>query len=180
MAVNLSAVQFRQHNLAAMVAAALRDTGLAPAQLELEITESLLMDDTERAVQVLQDLKALGVRLSLDDFGTGYSSLAYLKRFPLDKIKIDQSFVRDLTHDAGDAAITQTIIAMARSLSMGAIAEGVETPEQLAYLRRHHCKEVQGFYFSAGVPADQVPALFSPDWLPAAERHPQPLERPHP
>lgn len=179
-AVNLSAVQFRQHNLAAMVAAALRDTGLAPAQLELEITESLLMDDTERAVQVLQDLKALGVRLSLDDFGTGYSSLAYLKRFPLDKIKIDQSFVRDLTHDAGDAAITQTIIAMARSLSMGAIAEGVETPEQLAYLRRHHCKEVQGFYFSAGVPADQVPALFSPDWLPAAERHPQPLERPHP
>ena len=98
------------------MAAALRDTGLAPAQLELEITESLLMDDTERAVQVLQDLKSLGVRLSLDDFGTGYSSLAYLKRFPLDKIKIDQSFVRDLTHDAGDAAITQTIIAMKEAI----------------------------------------------------------------
>lgn len=159
-AVNLSAVQFRQRNLVDIVARVLAESGLPPERLELEITESLLMEDTERAIQVLHDLKALGVRLSLDDFGTGYSSLSYLKRFPLDKIKIDQSFVRDLTRDPGDAAIIQAIIAIASKLGMGVIAEGVETREQLDYLNRHDCPEVQGFLFSPAVAAAEVPGFF--------------------
>jgi len=160
-AVNLSTVQFRQPGLPGMVARVLRESGLPAERLELEITESLLMEDTERAIQVLFDLKALGVRLSLDDFGTGYSSLAYLKRFPLDKIKIDQSFVRDMTNDPGDAAIIQAIIAIAGKLGKAVIAEGVETREQLDYLSAHGCREVQGFLFSAAVPAGEVAAFFS-------------------
>ena len=159
-AVNLSPVQFRQRNLVEIVSRVLEQSGLPPERLELEITESLLMENTERAVQVLNDLKALGVRLSLDDFGTGYSSLAYLKRFPLDKIKIDQSFVRDLTKDPGDAAIIQAIIAIAGKLGMGVIAEGVETREQLDYLSSHDCHEVQGFLFSPAVAAEEAASFF--------------------
>jgi len=158
-AVNLSAVQFRQSNFVALVQNILKETGLPAHQLELEITESLLMEDTERAVQILNDLKDLGVRLALDDFGTGYSSLSYLKRFPLDKIKIDQSFVRDMIRDSGDAAIIQAIIAIAGKLGMGVIAEGVESKAQLDYLAFHQCSEFQGYLFSPPVPAAEVPAL---------------------
>jgi diguanylate cyclase (GGDEF)-like protein/PAS domain S-box-containing protein len=159
-AVNLSPVQFRQHGLVDMIASALQESGLPAHQLELEITESLLMKNTEQAIQRLNDLKDLGVLLSLDDFGTGYSSLSYLKRFPIDKIKIDQSFVRDMTKDTGDEAIIQAIIAIASKLGMGVIAEGVETREQLDYLHAHECFEVQGFLFSRAVAADEVAAFF--------------------
>ncbi|HET7775652.1 MAG TPA: EAL domain-containing protein, partial [Azospira sp.] len=158
-AVNLSAVQFRQSNLVALVARVLKETGLPAAQLELELTESLLMEDTERAVEILTELKGLGVRLALDDFGTGYSSLSYLKRFPLDKIKIDQSFVRDMIRNTGDAAIIQAIIAIAGKLGMGVIAEGVESQAQLDYLALHQCGEAQGFLFSPPVPAAEVPGF---------------------
>ncbi len=169
-AVNLSPVQFRQRNLVSLVQRVLAETGLPAAQLELEITESLLMDDTERAVEVLHELKSLGIRLSLDDFGTGYSSLSYLKRFPLDKIKIDQSFVRDMIKDSGDAAIIQAIIAIAAKLELGVIAEGVENQSQLDYLALHQCGEVQGYLFSPPVPAAEVCRFFN-----SATRAPAPM-----
>jgi len=157
--VNLSAVQFRQQSLVAEVAAILEKTGLDPAYLELELTESTLMSDGQRVDEVLRDLKALGISIAIDDFGTGYSSLSYLKRFPIDKIKIDQSFVRDVDTDSDNAAITQAIIGIARSLNMGVIAEGVETPSELEYLTRHHCRIVQGFYFSRPVDSATLAAL---------------------
>lgn len=147
-AVNLSARQFAQQDLVQFVAAVLNETALAPHYLEIELTESLVMADVEHATNVLRDFKALGVQLAIDDFGTGYSSLSYLKRFPIDVLKIDQSFVRDITSDADDAAIVMTIIALAHSLHLHVIAEGVETLAQLRYLQRHGCDLMQGYYFS--------------------------------
>jgi diguanylate cyclase (GGDEF)-like protein/PAS domain S-box-containing protein len=147
-AVNLSARQFVQENLPHDVARVLEATGLDPSALELELTESMIMKDPERAVTVLNRLKAMGIHLSIDDFGTGYSSLSYLKRFPIDSVKIDRSFIQDIPGDADDAAITRAIIAMAHSLRLKVIAEGVETPEQLRFLREHGCDEMQGYYFS--------------------------------
>ena len=152
-AVNLSARQFAQKNLAESIMDILEETGLPAQDLEIELTESLVMTDVERAVGVLRDLKEIGVQLSIDDFGTGYSSLSYLKRFPIHVLKIDQSFVRDIAAGADDAAIVALIISLAHSLKLNVIAEGVETPEQLAYLNQHDCDEMQGYLFSKPVPA---------------------------
>lgn len=146
-AVNLSPRQFYDRDLVGAIRAALHDTGIAPHLLELELTESMMMNDVEHAVGILRRLKALGVHLSIDDFGTGYSSLAYLKRFPIDVLKIDQSFVRDITDDPDDAAIVQSIISLAHSLRLKVIAEGVETEAQLEFLREHGCDFMQGYYF---------------------------------
>ena len=155
-AVNLSARQFQQAALLDMIRRVLKETGLEPSSLELEITESVLMQNTESTIATLQDLHAMGVHLSIDDFGTGYSSLSYLKRFPIDSLKIDQSFVRDIPRDADDSAIATAIIAMAHSLGVKVIAEGVENENQLAFLRAQHCDTMQGFYFGKPLPAEDV------------------------
>jgi EAL domain-containing protein (putative c-di-GMP-specific phosphodiesterase class I) len=158
-AVNLSARQFSAPNLLADIRATLDQTGLAPDRLEIELTESLFMSDVTLAVELLHSMKNLGVKLSIDDFGTGYSSLSYLSRFPIDVLKIDRSFVSAITRDASDAAIVASIIALAHNLTLAVIAEGVETAEQLAYLQRHGCDEMQGYYFSRPLPADAFEAL---------------------
>ena len=150
-AVNLSARQFARDELAAVIMRILRETGLDPRLLELEITESTVMHNADRAAGVLQQLKQLGVRVAIDDFGTGYSSLSYLKRFPISSVKIDRSFVLDLPGDKDAAAITQAVIAMAHSLRLRVVAEGVETSEQYRFLEEHHCDEMQGHYFSKPV-----------------------------
>jgi diguanylate cyclase (GGDEF)-like protein/PAS domain S-box-containing protein len=155
-AVNVSGIQFAQPDIVQTVAAALQETGLDPACLEIELTESVVMHDVERAVSTLHQLKSLGVQLSVDDFGTGYSSLAYLKRFPIDVLKIDQSFVRDIASDPDNANIVVSIIALAHSLRLQVIAEGVETMEQLAFLRHHGCDEMQGNYFSRPISATAI------------------------
>ena len=153
-AVNLSAYQFRQKNLARVVERILLESGLEPRYLELEITESLVMQNLDRVTNILNELKTLGTALSMDDFGTGYSSLSYLKRFPFNKLKIDQMFVRDITSEPDSAAIVKTIIAMAHNLRLKVIAEGVETAGQLNYLRTHNCDEIQGYLFSKPIVAD--------------------------
>jgi len=148
MSVNLSALQFRRAGLIETVAGALERSGLPPHLLELELTESILLQDVENNLEIVRQLKALGVQLSIDDFGTGYSSLSYLKRFAVDRLKIDRTFVRDISTDPDDAAIVRAVIQLARSLRLGVIAEGVETKEQLAFLREEGCEEVQGYLFS--------------------------------
>ena len=148
LAVNLSARQFKQKNLLHAVAQVLADTGLDAAHLELELTESMVMHDVEQATAIMAKLKALGVQLSIDDFGTGYSSLAYLRHFPIDVLKIDKTFVSDITHSMDDAAIVRAIISLAHSLRLKVIAEGVETEQQLAFLRQHGCDQMQGYLFS--------------------------------
>jgi EAL domain-containing protein (putative c-di-GMP-specific phosphodiesterase class I) len=155
-AVNISAVQFKGNHLAEMVVSALAAGGLPPAQLELEITESVLLDETEATLKTLHQLRGLGVRVSLDDFGTGYSSLSYLRSFPFDKIKIDRSFVRDVTASENGAAIVRAIAGLGASLGMEITAEGVETEEQLDLVRREGCTEAQGYYFSAPRPAREI------------------------
>jgi diguanylate cyclase (GGDEF)-like protein/PAS domain S-box-containing protein len=157
-AVNLSPRQFRDRDLARSVALILERTGLAPRHLELEVTESSVMKDPEVAIRTLHELKAMGIHLSVDDFGTGYSSLAYLKRFPIEALKVDQSFVRDIISDADDAAIASAIIAMGHSLRLTLVAEGVETADQLAFLRERECHKVQGFLFARPMPLEQVAA----------------------
>ena len=157
--VNLSSRQFEQQNLTGAVTAALHDTGLAAQYLELEITESMLMRDPEETIMILQAFENKGIRISIDDFGTGYSSLSYLNRFPLDYLKIDRAFVMNITTNPDDAAITTAIVAMAHSLKLKVIAEGVETEEQLAFLRGLGCDEVQGYLFSRPVPAEKFAEL---------------------
>jgi diguanylate cyclase (GGDEF)-like protein len=156
MAVNLSARQFHQHNLLEMVSAVLADTGLDPAYLELEITESVAMRDVEFSTSVMCGLREMGVQLSIDDFGVGHSSLIYLKKFPINTLKIDQLFVRGLTTDLNDQAIATAIITMARSMNLRVIAEGVESEEQLAFLRACACDGMQGYLFSKPLPADAL------------------------
>jgi len=157
-AVNISALQFRQANFLETVQRALADSGLDPRYLELEVTESVIMHDAERVTQSLSQLKAMGLELAIDDFGTGYSSLSYLKRFPIDRLKIDRSFVHDITEDRDDAAITSAIIALTRTLGIKSIAEGVETREQLEFLRAHGCDEVQGYLLSMPLPPAECAA----------------------
>ena len=161
MAVNLSPRQFRQKILVQTVSAILAETGLPPECLELEITESTMMHRAEEAAAGLRDLHALGVRISLDDFGTGYSSLAYLHRFPVHTLKVDQSFVRDIKSDRDDAAIVSTVITLARQLGLKSLAEGVETKEQLAFLRTRGCDSYQGYLFCRPLPAPQIEALLA-------------------
>jgi len=155
-AVNLSARQFASDNLVEDLLDALALYGVAPSALEVELTESVLMADPERANEVLQQLHAIGVRIAIDDFGTGYSSLSYLKRFPAQTVKIDRSFIRGLPSDRDDTAITQAVIAMAHSLGLGVVAEGVETPEQLELLRRLGCDEAQGYLLGRPMPASDL------------------------
>jgi len=161
MAVNLSGRQFQSADMVELVRSTLAETGLPARYLELELTESIVMDQAEQAIATLDALKALGLRLAIDDFGTGYSSLAYLKRFPIDKLKIDRGFVEGLADDADDREIAATIIAMARSLKLEVLAEGVETQEQLEILRDLGCAAFQGFLFSRPVPAEAIPALLT-------------------
>jgi diguanylate cyclase len=149
--VNVSAIDLRQRDFVDNLAAILKQTGLPPAQLELEITESVLMQNVEETVTQLESIKVMGVRLALDDFGTGYSSLSYLRRFPIDVLKIDQSFVRGMGTNSQDAQLISAIIGMGKSLDLNIIAEGVETFEQLTFLRNQHCEEGQGFLFSKAV-----------------------------
>ena len=159
MAVNLSTRQFRQRDLTEEVSAVLRDTGLAPDDLELEITESSIMDNLATAATVLAELQRLGLRIAVDDFGTGYSSLSYLKTFPIHCLKIDRSFIRDIPGDENDTAIVRTIIALAGSLGLTVVAEGVETDAQLTYLRANHCDQAQGYLFSCPLPPDECIGL---------------------
>ncbi len=155
-AVNLSAHQFRDPNLPLIVTQALSDAGIAAARLELELTESLLMDDSEASREVLAALSAIGVRAAIDDFGTGHSSLAYLKRFRIDTLKIDRAFVRGLPHDGDNRAICSAIIALAHNLQLSVVCEGVEDGEQLEFLRGIHCDSIQGYHLARPMPADDL------------------------
>lgn len=163
--VNVSAAQMQRPSFVQDVRRTIDETGILPAMLELELTESVLMDNAERAVGQMQELKQLGVRLALDDFGMGYSSLSYLRRFPLDKLKIDQAFVSDIAQDGGDAALVRAIIAMGHHLGLRIVAEGVETASQYGYLRRNHCDEFQGFYIARPLPAAEIPELLRRRYL---------------
>ncbi|MHB8550970.1 MAG: EAL domain-containing protein, partial [Acidiferrobacterales bacterium] len=146
-------------SLAKTVSSILQSTGLSPEWLELELTESLLMEDTDAAIEMMRQIKDLGVSISLDDFGTGYSSLSYLRQFPVDYLKLDRTFIKNLAVSDKDMAITVAISNLARSLSMGLVAEGVEERQHLEFLRRHGCQEAQGFLFSRPVPAEQINVL---------------------
>jgi len=159
-AVNLSPVQFKSRALAQAVMSALASSGLPPHRLELEITESVLLQDNEATLTTLHQLRSLGVRISMDDFGTGYSSLSYLRSFPFDKIKIDKSFIWDMSSGRDDSvAIIRAVTGLGKNLGMATTAEGVETHEQLRSLRKEGCTEVQGYLFSRPMPAHQIPNL---------------------
>jgi diguanylate cyclase (GGDEF)-like protein/PAS domain S-box-containing protein len=155
-AVNVSAIQFRQEDFCELIRRVLRETGLAPQYLELELTESLLLVNADVTLSVLQELKAMGLTLAIDDFGTGYSNFGCLKQFRVSKLKIDRLFIHDVATNPDDAAITTAIIAMAKSLHLKVIAEGVENEEQMSFLRKHHCDEIQGYYFSRPLAIDKV------------------------
>jgi len=158
-AVNVSSLEFRSDSFLENLRSILKDTRLNPRYLELELTESVLMQNAQASTSALSGLKSIGVRLAVDDFGTGYSSLSYLKRFPIDSLKIDQSFVRDIATDTDDATIVSAVITMAKSLKQCVIAEGVETEEQMAFLQAHACDEAQGYYFSKPVAAHKFAKL---------------------
>jgi EAL domain-containing protein (putative c-di-GMP-specific phosphodiesterase class I) len=159
MAVNLSLRQLTDDNLIDDIRTALNDSGMAPNLLELEITESMVMHNPARMISVLAKIKSLGVRLAIDDFGTGYSSLAQIKHFPIDTLKVDRSFIRNIPQDAEDKAITEAIIAMGKTLSLRVVAEGVETVEQMNFLKDHSCDEMQGYYFSKPIIPEQFADL---------------------
>ncbi|MDH5568108.1 MAG: EAL domain-containing protein, partial [Myxococcales bacterium] len=159
-AVNLSGRQFRRRDLDEVVSGVLAAAGVAPALLELEITESCLMEDPEQAVRLLHRLRDAGVRISVDDFGTGYSSLSYLTRLPITALKIDRSFVRDAVTNAEAASIVRAVIDMAHNLRFTVVAEGVETAQQVAFLRRHECDQAQGYHYARPAGAERIL-----DWL---------------
>jgi EAL domain-containing protein (putative c-di-GMP-specific phosphodiesterase class I) len=165
MSVNLTSRQFSDENLLQDIAGILRETSMPPQLLELEITESLLIHDVEKTLRIMTGLKAMGIKIAVDDFGTCYSSLSTLRQFPLDAIKIDRSFIRDVTAASSGAAnpekqdLADAIIAMGRTLSLTVVAQGVETKDQADYLRVHACDEVQGFYFNMPLPTEEVTAL---------------------
>jgi diguanylate cyclase (GGDEF)-like protein len=177
MAVNLSPVQFRDPNLASQAGEILRRSGLAAEQLELEITERVLMEDTEANLQTLSELKALGIRISIDDFGVGHSSLSYLRRFPFDEIKLDRSFVGALDHDPSAAAIVRATLSLSRSLGLDSVAEGVESAEQLRLLGIEGCRVAQGYYFSPPVHPREIDAIVAAlTAAPVREAAPQELQ----
>jgi predicted signal transduction protein with EAL and GGDEF domain len=159
-AVNISAVQFRNPGLMQVITGALAASGLNPARLEIEITETVLLHNKEATLAVLHQLRALGIRIAMDDFGTGYSSLTYLQSFPFDKIKIDRSFVKDITENSGSLNIVRAVAALANGMGMTATAEGVETTEQLERIASEGCTEMQGFLFSRPLPAREIERLF--------------------
>ena len=160
-ALNVSSRQFDQQNLIEIVKEALQDAMIPPQCLELEITETTIMRYPEKAILILTEIKAMGIQIAIDDFGTGYSSLNYLKRLPLDFLKIDMSFVKGLAFDPSDQAIVRTTIAMAHSLNLKTIAEGVETDEQLSFLQEHGCDEIQGYLFSRPLPAEEITKILA-------------------
>jgi diguanylate cyclase len=162
-AVNVSARQLQQPDFVQQVATALAESGLQPGLLELEITEGAAMRQPSSMAAILRDLKRLGVRLAIDDFGTGYSSLSYLQRFPVDTLKVDQSFVSRLGHDHESTAIVRTIVALAQALDVSVTAEGAETPEQVSLLRDLGCTLAQGFYFSKPLPGDEALRAIKPE-----------------
>jgi EAL domain-containing protein (putative c-di-GMP-specific phosphodiesterase class I) len=159
--VNLSSQQFASNDLIETVTDALNEFSVEPQHLELEITESILMQNTETTITMLHELKNMGIRLAMDDFGTGYSSFSYLKRFPLDVIKIDRSFINDIPDDSDDSAIVGAIIAMAHRLNLNVIAEGVETEQQMAFLRDQGCDEVQGYLISRPLTLEDTTSFIS-------------------
>lgn len=160
-AINVSATQFRRGNFEQSVVDALQESGLPPRLLEVELTESILIQDTEKMLDTLQRLKALGLTLSIDDFGTGYSSLSYLKRFNVDKLKIDRSFIKDMLVNSQDATIVRAIIQLARSLNLRTIAEGVENEHLVTFLHLQYCDEGQGYHFAKPMPADEFARYLS-------------------
>ncbi|MBR9805515.1 EAL domain-containing protein, partial [bacterium] len=153
--VNLSAVQFKERNLIENISQIIKDTGINPKNLTLEITESTIMETGPEVIQQLSALNGLGLKLAIDDFGTGYSSLAYLKQFPIHYLKIDRAFVQDLPDDKEDCAITRAVIGMARELNLGVVAEGIETPEQMAFLREEGCNYGQGYFIGRPMPRQE-------------------------
>ncbi|MGA1476384.1 MAG: EAL domain-containing protein, partial [Prochlorothrix sp.] len=175
--VNISAKQFQQIDFLQAVDQVLATTHLSPQHLKLEVTESLLLDQHDRVVETLTQLRSRQIRVSVDDFGTGYSSLSYLKRFPLDTLKVDQSFVRELDHSQEDARIVEAIVTLSHNLGLDVVAEGVETLEQLIYLRQLGCEAAQGYLFAQPLPAAEAlqlihqamtqPLLDSPTWIPS-------------
>jgi EAL domain-containing protein (putative c-di-GMP-specific phosphodiesterase class I) len=176
MSVNISARQFIERDLIDRVRHALQETGLDPMYLELELTESLIMQDLQQAISTMKELQAMGISLSIDDFGTGYSSLAALKSFPIARLKIDQSFVRDLPDNENDKAIATAVISLGHKLNLKVIAEGVETQEQQTFLRENGCDEIQGYFFSRAVSFDEISLLLRTPRLP----QPEPIARPVP
>src|SRR5437868_5087954 len=162
MAVNLSPRQFLHQDLLRDIDQVLSSTGMPAHLLQLEITESMVMHNVDRGIKVLDAIRSRGVRLAIDDFGTGYSSMSLMKQFPIDTIKIDRSFVRDLAENEEDRAIATAIISMGKALGLTVVAEGVETIEQDAFLRQRGCDELQGYLFSKPVPADEIPLLLTP------------------
>jgi EAL domain-containing protein (putative c-di-GMP-specific phosphodiesterase class I) len=163
MAVNLSPRQFVDEHLLQDIDEALAVSGMSPTLLQLEVTESMVMQNVARAVRMLDAIQSRGIHIAIDDFGTGYSSMSLMKQFPIDTLKIDRSFVRDLPEDLEDRAITQAIISMGKALGMTVVAEGVETIEQQAFLRQNACDEMQGYLFSKPVPPSDIADLLRPD-----------------
>src|SRR5207245_2220760 len=162
-AVNLSARQFRELSLVESIESALKESKIDPSSLELEITESVAMENIDLTFKVLERLRRTGISIAIDDFGMGHSSLSYLKRFPIDALKIDRNFVEDLPERVEDAAIVRSVIELAQGLNLRVVAEGVETKQQLDFLRQQHCREVQGFYFGYPVPPAEFQKLLSVD-----------------
>ena len=160
-AVNISAKQFNYQNIPELISRVLTNSGLNPSYLELEITESAIMEDVELGIKRLNEIKKMGVKISIDDFGTGYTSIKYLKHFPIHAVKIDQSFIKDLPEDKNDAAITAAVIALAHQLELIVVAEGVETQEQLAFLTEHACDIIQGYYVAKAAPEEEFLSLLA-------------------
>ena len=157
--INVSMMQLQRGNVAGQLAALLDEFAIPPDQIEVELTESVVMANPELSIGILQELRDVGVTVSIDDFGTGYSSLSYLKRLPIDTLKIDKAFVGDITTDIDDRAITATIIAMARAMGLNVVAEGVETAAQVEFLREHGCDEIQGYWLSRPLSPDDCMAF---------------------
>jgi EAL domain-containing protein (putative c-di-GMP-specific phosphodiesterase class I) len=155
LSVNISARQFLQPDFSSRVEHALAESGANPARLKLELTESVVLQNVDEAIERMNSIRALGIRLSLDDFGTGYSSLSYLKKLPVEEVKIDRSFVRDIMQDPDDAAIVRAVLALSHSLNLSVVAEGVETDQQLAFLTQYGCRIFQGYLFSRPIPEDE-------------------------